>query len=82
MRVNCSGTEDTVARPGATTLDNIPDQLPIVSELTDVFPKKLSGLSLDIEVEFVIDLVPGTAPIPISPYRMAPAELKELKVQL
>ena len=34
---------------------------------------------LDREVEFSIDLVPGTAPISKAPYRMAPAELKELK---
>ena len=34
------------------------------------------------EVEFKIDLVPGTAPIARVPYRMALAELKELKLQL
>ncbi|XP_040967811.1 uncharacterized protein [Gossypium hirsutum] len=35
-----------------------------------------------IEVEFVIDVLPGTAPISVTPYRMAPAELRELKAQL
>eukprot|EP00261_Vitis_vinifera_P040692 XP_019081935.1 PREDICTED: uncharacterized protein LOC109124301 [Vitis vinifera] len=34
------------------------------------------------EVEFTIDLVPGTGPMSKAPYRMAPVELKELKVQL
>ena len=34
------------------------------------------------EIEFEIDLVLGTEPISITPYRMAPAELKELKVQM
>lgn len=34
------------------------------------------------EVEFSIDLLPGTAPISMAPYRFAPAELSELKVQL
>ncbi|KAG8472758.1 hypothetical protein CXB51_034674 [Gossypium anomalum] len=48
----------------------------------DVFPEELSGLSPVREVEFGIDLIPGIAPISISPYRMAPAELKELKSQL
>jgi hypothetical protein len=36
----------------------------------------------DREVEFVIDLLPGTAPISKRPYRMAVEELKELKKQL
>ena len=36
----------------------------------------------DREIEFCIDVVPGTAPISLPPYRMAPAELKELKEQL
>jgi hypothetical protein len=34
------------------------------------------------EVEFVIDLLPGTAPISKMPYRMSVEELKELKTQL
>ncbi len=34
------------------------------------------------EVEFAIEVMPGTAPISIAPYRMAPIELRELKVQL
>ncbi|KAA3487703.1 Retrotransposon protein [Gossypium australe] len=58
------------------------DQLPIVSEFTDVFPEKLLRLLPDREVEFVIDLVLETAPISISLYRMVPTELKELKAKL
>ena len=46
------------------------------------FPEDLPGLPIDREIEFCIDLVPGTQPISIPPYRMAPAELRELKVQL
>ena len=53
--------------------------IPIVREYPDVFPKDLPGLPPDLEVEFSIDLVSGTAPISKAPYRMAPAELKELK---
>ena len=34
------------------------------------------------EVEFTIDLMPGTTPISVAPYRFAPAELTELKIQL
>ena len=33
-------------------------------------------------MEFTIDLIPGTEPISIPPYRMAPAKLRELKAQL
>ncbi|KAA3462062.1 DNA/RNA polymerases superfamily protein [Gossypium australe] len=54
----------------------------VVCEYPDVFPKELLGLPLIGEVKFAIDLVPGTSPISISPYRMALTELKELKAQL
>ena len=40
------------------------------------------GLPLDRDVEFTIDLLPGTYPISLTPNRMAPAELRELKIQL
>jgi hypothetical protein len=58
------------------------DQTPIVTEFPDVFPEDLPGLPPDREVEFGIELEAGTVPISKVPYRMAPAELKELKVQL
>ncbi|RVW81021.1 Transposon Tf2-12 polyprotein [Vitis vinifera] len=51
-------------------------------EYPDVFPEDLPGLPPEREVEFTIDLVPGTGPMSKAPYRMAPVELKELKVQL
>ncbi|KAA3462037.1 RVP_2 domain-containing protein [Gossypium australe] len=56
--------------------------VPVVCEFPDVFLEELLGLSPVREVEFSIDLVPGTTPISIAPYRMAPNELKELKAQL
>ncbi|KAA0051054.1 pol protein [Cucumis melo var. makuwa] len=55
---------------------------PVVREYPDVFPDELLGLPPPREVDFAIELEPGTAPISRAPYRMAPAELKELKVQL
>lgn len=58
------------------------DDIPIVRDFVDVFPEDLPGLPFDREIEFAIDLVPETAPISMAPYRMAPAELKELKLQL
>jgi hypothetical protein len=56
--------------------------VPIVSEYPDVFPEELPGMPPDREVEFCIELQPGTTPVARAPYRMAPAELRELKVQL
>ncbi|WKA07645.1 hypothetical protein VitviT2T_025440 [Vitis vinifera] len=58
------------------------EDIPIVREYLDVFPEDLPGLPPEREVEFTIDLVPGTGPMSKAPYRMAPVELKELKVQL
>ncbi|KAL0549730.1 hypothetical protein IC582_014217 [Cucumis melo] len=55
---------------------------PVVRDYPDVFPKELPGLPPHREVEFAIELESGTVPISRAPYRMAPAELKELKVQL
>lgn len=51
-------------------------------EFPDVFPDKLPGLPPDRQLEFTIDLEPGAAPISKVPYRMAPKELAELKLQL
>ncbi|KAL5559332.1 hypothetical protein UlMin_035543 [Ulmus minor] len=42
----------------------------------------LPGIPPDREIEFEIELLPGTAPISKAPYRMAPTELKELQIQL
>ena len=58
------------------------DEIPVVREFPDVFPDDITGLPPEREVEFTIDLIPGTEPISIPPYRMAPAELRELKAQL
>jgi hypothetical protein len=56
--------------------------IPVVQEFPDVFSTEFSGLPPEREVEFGIECIPGTGPISKAPYRMAPAELKELKVQL
>nr|XP_027068159.1 uncharacterized protein LOC113693729 [Coffea arabica] len=58
------------------------EDVPVVRKFPDVFPEELSALPPEREVEFKIDLMPGTAPISKIPYQMAPAELKELKLQL
>jgi hypothetical protein len=53
-----------------------------ISEFSDVFPEELLGMPPDYELEFVIELVPGIAPIFKRPYRMAANQLAELKEQL
>jgi hypothetical protein len=58
------------------------EDVPIICEYPDVFPEELPGLPPDRDVEFVIDLVPGMAPITKRPYRMSAEELTELKTQL
>ena len=58
------------------------EDIPIVKEFPNVFPDDISGLSPDREMEFTIDLIPGTEPISIPPFRMVPVELRELKAQL
>ncbi|WMV54363.1 hypothetical protein MTR67_047748 [Solanum verrucosum] len=56
--------------------------IPVVSEFIEVFPNDLSGMPLDRDIDFCIDLDPGTRPISIPPYRMAPVELREPKAQI
>ena len=53
-----------------------------IRDFSDIFPEELPGLPPNRDIEFAIDLVPGTEPISKAPYRMAPAELRELKDQL
>ena len=56
--------------------------VPVVNEYPDVFPEELPGMPPDRDIEFVIELIPGTSPIAKRPYRMAASELAELKKQL
>ena len=58
------------------------NEIRVVREFPEVFPLDVSGLPPVREVEFAIDVISGTAPIHIAPYRMAPSEMLELKRQL
>ncbi|XP_073222400.1 uncharacterized protein [Cicer arietinum] len=55
--------------------------VPIVCEFPEVFPEDVTSLPPEREIEFSIDLVPGTGPISMAPYKMSPLELSELKKQ-
>jgi len=65
----------------ATTVTKV-ENIPVVREFPDVFPEDLPGLPPDRNVQFSIELNPGTTPISRRAYRMAPKELAELKTQL
>jgi hypothetical protein len=73
--------DGTDSRAYVTIISHV-DEFPVVCEYPDVFPDGLPGMPPDRDVEFVIELQPGTAPISKRPYRMPPKELAELKNQL
>ncbi|XP_060973967.1 uncharacterized protein LOC133039156 [Cannabis sativa] len=59
-----------------------PEEVKVVKEFLDVFPEEFPGLPPQRKIDFIIDLIPGAELVSKAPYRMAPAELKELKIQL
>ncbi|GJY86757.1 putative reverse transcriptase domain-containing protein [Tanacetum coccineum] len=58
------------------------EDVPTARDFLEVFLEDFSGLPPTRQVEFQIDLVPGTAPVAQAPYRLAPSELQELSTQL
>ena len=54
----------------------------MVCEYEDVFSNELPRLPSHRDVDFTIELHPRTSPISMTPHRMAPVELQEIKVQL
>ncbi|GJS76683.1 putative reverse transcriptase domain-containing protein [Tanacetum coccineum] len=58
------------------------EDIPVVKEFPEVFPKDLPGLPPVRQVEFQIDLIPGAARVARAPYRLAPSEMQELSDQL
>ncbi|GJS01670.1 putative reverse transcriptase domain-containing protein [Tanacetum coccineum] len=58
------------------------EDVPVIRDFPEVFPKELPGLPPPRQVEFRIDLIPGAAPVARAPYRLAPSEMKELSKQL
>ncbi|XP_058725843.1 uncharacterized protein LOC131597147 [Vicia villosa] len=57
-------------------------ELPVVCEFPEVFPDEVSDFPPEHEVKFSIELVPGTSPVSMAPYKMSASELNELKKQL
>ena len=82
MQVTChtrgSGPDPMVFSMDGKSLEGVP----VVNEYPDVFPEELPEIPPDRDIEFVLELIPGTCPIAKRPYRMAASELAELKKQL
>ncbi|GJQ95667.1 putative reverse transcriptase domain-containing protein [Tanacetum coccineum] len=66
----------------AKTTEKRLEDVPVIRDFPEVFPEDLLGLPPSRQVEFHIELVPGAAPVARTPYRLAPAEMKELAEQL
>ncbi|KAL4329119.1 hypothetical protein AHAS_Ahas13G0268200 [Arachis hypogaea] len=85
VMVHCSGKECQgyilLAANALGDAQNL-DQIPVVREFLEVFPKDIPEFPPQREIEFAIELVPGARPVSIVPYRMAMIELAELKTQL
>jgi hypothetical protein len=73
-----SNQTSTVNQAKVTALEEIR----VVQEYPDVFPEDLLGMPPDRDIEFIIELLPGTPPISKRPYRMPVNELVELKKQI
>ncbi|WMV29856.1 hypothetical protein MTR67_023241 [Solanum verrucosum] len=58
------------------------ESISMVSKFREVFPTDLPSMPLDRDRDFCIDFKPGTCPISITPYHIAPIVLRELKVQI
>ncbi|GKF27240.1 putative reverse transcriptase domain-containing protein [Tanacetum coccineum] len=54
------------------------EYVPVARDFLEVFPEDLPGLPPMRQVEFHIELIPGATPVARAPYRLAPAEMKEL----
>jgi hypothetical protein len=64
------------------TLAKSIEGIPMVQNFLNVFLDDLPGMPPERDIEFKIELQPGTAPIAKAPYKMSPIELVELKIQL
>jgi hypothetical protein len=58
------------------------EDITVVQECPDVFPEELPGMPPDHDIEFIIELLPGTPPISKRSYRMPVNELAEPKKQI
>ncbi|XP_040244023.1 uncharacterized protein [Aegilops tauschii subsp. strangulata] len=79
--VNHVNVEEVYNEPDEVIGGSLEEVL-VVRDYPDVFPEELPGMPPDRDIEFLIDLIPGTGPIAKRPYRMPPQELEELEKQI
>ena len=60
----------------------VQEEVPVVKDYPDVFLEELPGMPPDRDIEFLIELLPGTGPISKRPYRMPANDLEEIKKQI
>ena len=85
LAVNRCGTENqgyVLLLTSVTEADQELNNIPVIREYLDVFPEDIPKFPLEKEIELTIELMSGTGPISIAPYRMSPLELAELKKQI
>jgi hypothetical protein len=73
-----SGPDSKLNQTKAIALEDIK----VVQDYPDIFSEELPGMPPERDIEFLIELLPGTPPISKRPYRMPVNELVELKKQL
>jgi hypothetical protein len=81
-RIEYVGTPSTNSGTVNSVEGKALEDIRVVSEFPDVFPEDLPGMPPDCDIEFSIELIPGTAPISKRPYRMDVKDLAELKKQI
>jgi hypothetical protein len=75
-KVEFVATASTRTSVSLNTMKAIPmEEIRVVHDFPDVFPKDLPGMPPDHDIEFIIDLVPSIAPISKRAYRMPTNEL-------
>jgi hypothetical protein len=82
FQVNITVTSSSMRAMFFMPEEFVGNNIRVVRDFPGVFPEELLGMPPDREVEFVIDLLPGTTTTPKRSYRMSIEELKELKKQL
>jgi hypothetical protein len=83
MQVSTDMSTDAKGETMVNHLEEKPlENIKVVCEYPDVFPEELPGMPPDRDIEFSIELLPGTAPISKRPYRMDVKDLVELKKQI
>nr|GEW19482.1 hypothetical protein [Tanacetum cinerariifolium] len=93
--ISCSKAQEYISKGRHVFLANITstkdedkskgkrlEDIPVVREFLEVFPKDLPAIPPTQQLKFRIDLVPGAASVARAPYRLAPFEMKELADQL